>query len=50
MEEMLGKVPKIRYTYHDVHDTTKITDFPEEAYLEDTREIGPLGKPIMEPT
>jgi hypothetical protein len=32
-----------------VRDATKFPDLAEEAYLENTGEIGPLGKPIMEP-
>jgi hypothetical protein len=46
---MLGKVPKLRYSEHDVHDATEFHHFSEEAYLVNTGEIGPLGKPIMEP-
>jgi hypothetical protein len=29
---------------------TVVPDLAEETYLENTREIGPLGKPIMDPT
>jgi hypothetical protein len=50
MEDMLGKVPKLRYLDHDVCDTKKFPYLVEEAYLANTWEIGPLGKPIMEPT
>jgi hypothetical protein len=50
MQDMLRKVPKLRYSDHDVRDVTKFLDLAEESYLENTREIGPLGKPITEPT
>jgi hypothetical protein len=50
MEDMLKKVPKLRYSDHDVCDAKKFPDLAEEAYLVNTGEIGPLGKPIMEPT
>lgn len=43
------EVPKIRYLYHDVRDAKKLPNLAKEAYLENTREIGPLGKPIMVP-
>jgi hypothetical protein len=46
---MLGKVPKLSYSGHDVCDVTKFLDLDEEAYLENIGEIGPLGKPIMDP-
>ena len=48
-EEMLGKVPKLRYSYHDVRNTNKFPDLDEGSYLVETKEIGPLGRPIMEP-
>jgi hypothetical protein len=50
VDDMLGKVPKLRYSDHDVRDVTKFPDLAEETYLTNTGEIGPLGKPIMEPT
>jgi hypothetical protein len=49
MEDMLGKVPKLKYSYHDVHDAKKFLDLENQTYLEDTWEIGPIGRPIMEP-
>jgi hypothetical protein len=42
VEDMLGKVPKLRYYDHDVRDATKFPDLEEETYLEDMGEIGPL--------
>jgi hypothetical protein len=35
--------------YYDVHDATKLPNLGEGTNLAETREIGPLGKPIMEP-
>ena len=49
VDDMLGKVPKLRYSYHDVHNATKFLYLADETYLEKTKEIGPLGKSIMEP-
>jgi hypothetical protein len=48
VDDMLGKVPKLRYSDHDVCDAAKFQYLDEETYLENTVEIGPLGKPIME--
>jgi hypothetical protein len=49
VEDMLGKVPKLKYADHEITDTTKFPDFYQESYLEKRGEIGPPGKPIMEP-
>jgi hypothetical protein len=49
VEDMLGKVPKLRYFDHDVRYATKFLGLEEETYLEDMGEIGCLGRPIMEP-
>jgi hypothetical protein len=49
VDDMLRKVPKIRYSDHDVRDATEFLDLAEDTYLEKKGEIGPLGKPIMEP-
>jgi hypothetical protein len=49
VDDMLGKVPKLRYSNHNVRDATKFPDLVKEAYLANIGEIGPLGKPIMEP-
>jgi hypothetical protein len=49
VDDILKKVPKLRYSDHDVCDVTKFPDFSKETYLENIEEIGPLGKPIMEP-
>jgi hypothetical protein len=49
VDDMLGKVPKLRYADHDVRDVAKFPELAEETYLINTGEIGPLGKPIMEP-
>jgi hypothetical protein len=46
---MLGKVPKLKYEDHDVIDTTKFLDIVQEIYLENRGEVGPLGKPILDP-
>jgi hypothetical protein len=50
VEYMLGKVSKLKYVDHNVIDTTKFLDFAKEVYLENRGEVGPLGKPILEPT
>jgi hypothetical protein len=49
MEDMLKKVLKLRYSDHNVRDSTKFLELVEEAYLANTGEIGLLGKPMMEP-
>jgi hypothetical protein len=49
VEDMLGKVPKLRYFDHDVRYTSKFPKLAEETYLEETGEMGPLGRPILEP-
>jgi hypothetical protein len=41
MEDMLGKVHKLRYLDHDVNNATKLSYLAEEAYLVNTGEIGP---------
>jgi hypothetical protein len=48
VEDMLRNIPKLRYLEHNVRDETKFLDLAEEAYLENTGEIGPLSKPIMD--
>jgi hypothetical protein len=48
-DDMLEKVPKLRYSDHYVRDVTKFPDLAEETYFENIGEIGPLGKPIMDP-
>jgi hypothetical protein len=49
VEDMLGKVLKLKYADHDITDTMKFPDFTQEVYLENRGEVGPLGKPILEP-
>jgi hypothetical protein len=49
VEDMLGKVEKLKYVDHDVTDTTKFPDLAQEIYLENKEEAGPSGKPILEP-
>jgi hypothetical protein len=34
VEDMLGKVPKLKYADHDITDTKKFPDFVQEVYLE----------------
>ena len=48
VDDMLGKVPNMRYVDHDVHNEEKFVELAEENYLINTREIGHLGKPILE--
>jgi hypothetical protein len=48
VEDMLGKIPKLRYSDHVVRNATKFPDLAAESYLSNTREIGPLGKPIVD--
>jgi hypothetical protein len=50
VDDMLGKVPKLKYLDHDVRDMTKFPYLDKESYLSNTGEIGPLGKPVMDPT
>ena len=47
VEDMLGKVPKLRYFDHDVRYAVKFPDLVEETYFEKMGEIGPLGRPIL---
>jgi hypothetical protein len=47
MDEMIGKVPNLRYADHKVRDMEKFPDLVEETYLTNTGEIGPLGRPIL---
>jgi hypothetical protein len=49
VDDMLGKVPRLRYVDHDVHDMSKFPELAEENYLINTGEIGPLGRPVLEP-
>jgi hypothetical protein len=49
VEDMLGKVLKIKYVDHDINDIVKFPDFMQEVYLENMGEVGTLGKPILEP-
>jgi hypothetical protein len=46
VDDMLGKVPKMRYVDHDVCDVTKFPELAEENYLINMGEIGPLGRPV----
>jgi len=48
MEDMIGKFPKLRYSYHDVHNTEKFPDLEEGEKLENMGKKGPLVRPIME--
>jgi hypothetical protein len=48
VEDMLGKVPKLRYVDHDVRDATKFPYLAKDTYLINTGEVGPLYKPILE--
>jgi hypothetical protein len=50
VDDMLGNVPKLRYSDHDMRDVAKFPDLAEETYLTNTGEIGPLCKLIMEHT
>jgi hypothetical protein len=50
VEDMLGKVPKLRYSSHDVRDMDNFPDLMKENYFADMGEIGPLGRPILDPT
>jgi hypothetical protein len=47
---MLGKVPKLKYIDQDVTDKTKFLELGQEIFLENMGEVGPLGKPILDPT
>ena len=48
-DDMLGKVPKLSYANHDVHNMTKFPKLAEDNYLINTTKIGPLGRPMLEP-
>jgi len=48
VEDMLGKVPKLRYVDHDVCDATKFPYLAKDTYLINTGEVGPHYKPILE--
>jgi hypothetical protein len=50
VDYMLGKVPKLRYADLDVHNAEKFPELAAETYLVKTGKIGPLDKPIMDPT
>jgi hypothetical protein len=39
VEDMLGKVLKLRYVDHDVKDAAKFPDIAHEIYLEEKGEI-----------
>jgi hypothetical protein len=47
VDDMLVKVPKLRYIDHDVHDVTKFLELAMDNYLIKTRVIGPPEKPII---
>jgi hypothetical protein len=49
VDDMLGKVPRLRYADHDVCDMAKFPELSEENYLINTGEIGPLGRLVLEP-
>jgi hypothetical protein len=49
VDDMLGKVSKLKYSDQDVCDVTKFLDLAEDSYLLNTGEIGPLVKHRMEP-
>jgi hypothetical protein len=49
VEDMLGKVPKLRYYDPNVRDVEKFPNLAEETGLAKMGEIGPLGRPIFEP-
>jgi hypothetical protein len=49
VDDILGKVPKLRYSNHYVRDVMRFSYLSEEAYLANIGEIGVIGKPIMEP-
>jgi hypothetical protein len=48
VDDMMGKVPKLRYVDHDVRSAAKFLELVKENYLINTGEIGPLDKPILE--
>jgi hypothetical protein len=49
MDGMLGKVPELRCTDHNMRNVTKFLELAEEMYLTNTGAIGPLDRPILEP-
>jgi len=49
VDDMMGKVPKLRYAGHDVSDATKFLELVEDNYLINTGEIGPLGWWVLDP-
>jgi hypothetical protein len=48
VDDMMGKVPKIRYANYNVCDATMFRELAEDTYLTNTKEIGPLGRPILD--
>jgi hypothetical protein len=48
IDDILGKVPNLRCTDHDVRDAAKFPELAKENYLINIGEIGPLEKPILE--
>jgi len=50
VDDMLGKVPKHRYTNHVVCDAEKFPDMYKETCLINIGGIGPMGISIMDPT
>jgi len=49
VDGILGKVPELRCTEHNMRNETKFLELDEETYLTNTGEIGPLGRPVLEP-
>jgi len=50
VDDMLRKVPKLRYVDHGMRDTAKFIELADKTYLINTKEIGPLGRPTLDPT
>jgi hypothetical protein len=49
IDDMLGKIPKLRYADHDIHDMAKFLELAEENYMINTGEIRPLGRLVLDP-
>jgi hypothetical protein len=49
VDDMMGKVPTLKYIDHDVRDASKFPYLDEDNYLINTGEIRTLDKTIMEP-
>ena len=48
IDDMLGKIPKMRCADHDVRNAAKFLELAKENYLINIGEIRPLGRLVLE--